>query len=161
MSVKSKETKTNAMRILDRADIPYQLCTYDCAEFIDGITVADRLGQDYEMTFKTLVTQGKSRQYYVFVIPVHRELDLKKAARIVAEKSMEMLPVSQITQITGYIRGGCTPVGMKKKYKTVIQQSALQQTEIAVSGGKRGVQIILTPQNLAKVTDGIFEDVIK
>lgn len=161
MSMKSKETKTNAMRILDRADIQYQLCIYDCAEFIDGITVADRLGQDYEMTFKTLVTQGKSKQYYVFVIPVHRELDLKKASRTVGEKSLEMLPVKEITQITGYIRGGCTPIGMKKKYVTVIQESALQQTEVAVSGGKRGVQIIVTPQDLARVTDGIFGDVIK
>lgn len=161
MSMKSKETKTNAMRILDRADISYQLCTYDCTEFIDGVTVADRLGQDYDMTFKTLVTQGKSKQYYVFVIPVHRELDLKKASRTVGEKSLEMLPVKEITQITGYIRGGCTPIGMKKKYPTVIQESALQQAEVAVSGGKRGVQIIVTPQDLARVTDGIFGDVIK
>lgn len=161
MSMKSKETKTNAMRILDRAKIPYQLCSYDCTEFVDGITVADRLGQDYEMTFKTLVTQGKSSQYYVFVIPVHRELDLKKASRIVGEKSLEMLHVKEIQNITGYIRGGCTPIGMKKKFPTVIQESALQQTQIAISGGKRGVQIIVAPQDLADVTDSIFGDVIK
>lgn len=156
-----KEVKTNAMRILDRAKIPYQLSTYDCTEFVDGVTVADQLGQDYEATFKTLVTQGKSGGYYVFVIPVHRELDLKKASRIVGEKSLEMLPVKEIQQVSGYIRGGCTPIGMKKKYPTVIQESARQQKQIAVSGGKRGTQIILTSEDLAEVTEGIFGDVIK
>ena len=149
------------MRILDRAKIPYQLCNYDCAEFVDGITVADQLGQDYEATFKTLVTQGKSGGYYVFVIPVHRELDLKKASRIVGEKGLEMLPVKEIQQVSGYIRGGCTAIGMKKRYPTVIHESARKQDQIAVSGGRRGTQIILTSQDLAKVTDGIFGDVIK
>ena len=156
-----KEIKTNAMRILDREKVPYQLCTYDCIEFVDGVTVADQLGQDYEATFKTLVTQGKSGGYYVFVIPVHRELDLKKASRIVGEKSLEMLPVKEIQQVTGYIRGGCTAIGMKKRYPTVIQESARQQKQIAISGGSRGTQIILTSQNFAEVTDGIFGDVIK
>lgn len=156
-----KEVKTNAMRILDRAKIPYQLCSYDCTEFVDGVTVADQLGQDYEATFKTLVTQGKSGGYYVFVVPVHRELDLKKASRIVGEKSLEMLPVKEIQQVSGYIRGGCTPIGMKKKYPTVIQESARQQKQIAVSGGKRGTQIVLTSEDLAEVTEGIFGDVIK
>ncbi|MDO4168086.1 MAG: Cys-tRNA(Pro) deacylase [Eubacteriales bacterium] len=156
-----KETKTNAMRILDRAKVEYQLNTYECEEFIDGIQVADQLGQDYEMSFKTLVTQGKSRQYYVFAIPVHRELDMKKAARAVGEKSLEMLPVKEINQVTGYIRGGCTPIGMKKRYPTVIHESALQQSRIAVSGGRHGTQIVLTPQDLAEVTNGKFEDVIK
>ncbi len=156
-----KEMKTNAMRILDRAKIPYQLCTYECKEFVDGITVADQLGQEYESTFKTLVTQGKSGGYYVFVIPVHRELDRKKASQAVGEKSLEMLPVKEIEQVTGYIRGGCTSIGMKKKYPTVIQESALQQPQIAVSGGRRGAQILLAPQDLAEVTDGIFGDVIK
>lgn len=156
-----KEIKTNAMRILDREKVPYQLCTYDCLEFVDGVTVADQLGQDYEATFKTLVTQGKSGGYYVFVIPVHRELDLKKASRIVGEKSLEMLPVKEIQQVTGYIRGGCTAIGMKKRYPTVIQESARQQKQIAISGGRRGTQIILTSQDFAEVTDGIFGDVIK
>lgn len=156
-----KEIKTNAMRILDREKVPYQLCTYDCIEFVDGVTVADQLGQDYEATFKTLVTQGKSGGYYVFVIPVHRELDLKKASRIVGEKSLEMLPVKEIQQVTGYIRGGCTAIGMKKRYPTVIQESARQQKQIAISGGRRGTQIILTSQDFAEVTDGIFGDVIK
>lgn len=156
-----KEIKTNAMRILDRAKIPYQLCTYECTEFVDGITAADQLGQDYEATFKTLVTQGKSGGYYVFVIPVHRELDLKKASRIVGEKSLEMLPVKEIQQVSGYIRGGCTAIGMKKRYPSVIHESARQQDHIAVSGGRRGTQIILTSQDLAEVTDGVFGDVIK
>lgn len=149
------------MRILDRAKVEYQLRIYDCKEFIDGVTVADQLGQDYEMTFKTLVTQGKSGQYYVLVIPVHRELDMKKASQVVGEKSLEMLPVKEIPKVTGYIRGGCTPIGMKKRYPTVMQDSALQQAQIAVSGGRQGAQIILTPQDLAEVTGCIFGDIIK
>lgn len=156
-----KELKTNAMRMLDHAKIPYQLNTYDCEEFIDGITVADQLGQDYETSFKTLVTQGKSKQYYVFAIPVHRELDMKKAAKAVGEKSLEMLPVKDINRVTGYIRGGCTPIGMKKMFPTVIQESAMEHEKIAVSGGRQGTQIVLAPQDLAQVTKGKFADVIK
>lgn len=159
--IMGKETKTNVMRISDRANIEYQLNIYECEEFIDGLTVAEQLGQDYEMSFKTLVTRGKSKQYYVFAIPVHRELDMKKAAKAVGEKSLEMLPVKELNQVTGYIRGGCTPIGMKKKYPTVIQESALKQTHIAVSGGRCGTQIVLTPQALAEVTGGKFKDIIK
>lgn len=156
-----KEIKTNAMRILDRAGVEYQFRTYACKEFIDGVTVADQLGQAYDMTFKTLVTRGKSGQYYVMVIPVHRELDLKKASQIAGEKNLEMLPVREIPAVTGYIRGGCTPIGMKKKYPTILQDSALQQAQIAVSGGRRGTQILLSPQDLEKVTGCIFGDIIK
>lgn len=156
-----KELKTNAMRMLDRAKIPYELNTYECEEFIDGINVADQLGQDYEMSFKTLVTIGKSRQYYVFSIPVHRELDLKKAAKAVGEKSVEMLPVKEINRVTGYIRGGCTPIGMKKPYPTVIQESARDQERIAVSGGRHGTQIVLKPDDLIRVTAGKYADVIQ
>lgn len=156
-----KETKTNAMRMLERAKIPYRLNLYECEEFIDGIDVADKLHQDYEMAFKTLVTVGKSGQYYVYAIPVHRELDLKKAAKAVGEKHVEMLPVRQINQITGYIRGGCTPIGMKKRFPTVIHESARQQKEIAISGGRHGAQIVLAPEDLATVTDAQFSDVIQ
>lgn len=156
-----KEAKTNAMRMLERAKISYQVNLYECEEFIDGIDVADRLGQDYEMAFKTLVTQGKSGQYYVYVIPVHRELDMKKAAKTVGEKSIDMLPVREINQITGYIRGGCTPIGMKKTFPTVIHESAKQQTEIAISGGRHGVQLVLSPNDLAVVTKAVFADVVK
>ncbi|MCH5267919.1 MAG: Cys-tRNA(Pro) deacylase [Lachnospiraceae bacterium] len=156
-----KEAKTNAMRMLERAKISYQVNLYECEEFIDGIDVADRLGQDYEMAFKTLVTQGKSGNYYVYVIPVHRELDMKKAAKAVGEKSVEMLPVREINQITGYIRGGCTPIGMKKPFPTVIHESAKQQAEIAISGGRHGVQIVLSPDDLATVIKADFADVIQ
>lgn len=119
-----KEVKTNAMRILDRQKIPYQLNTYECGEFIDGVTIADQLGQSYDMSFKTLVMIGKSRQYYVFALPVDKEVDMKKAAKAVGEKSVEMLPVKDINKVTDYIRGGCTPIGMKKQFPTVVDESA-------------------------------------
>ena len=119
-----KETKTNAMRILDRMKIPYTLNQYQCDEFIDGVHVADLLGQSYDESFKTIVTIGKSRSYYVFALPIDKEIDLKKAAKVVGEKNLELLPVKDINKVTGYIRGGCTPIGMKKQYKTVIHESA-------------------------------------
>lgn len=156
-----KESKTNAMRILDRQKIPYRLNSYECGEFVDGVTIADQLGQSYDISFKTLVTVGKSRQYYVFVLPVDREVDLKKAARAVGEKSVEMLPVKDINRVTGYIRGGCTPIGMRKQYPTVIHESAGELEEMIVSGGRLGEQIILKPSDLLKVTGGSFTDIVK
>ncbi len=156
-----KEVKTNAMRILDRMKIPYKLNQYECKEFIDGVTLADQMGQSYDMTFKTLVTVGKSRQYYVFAIPIDQELDMKKAAREVGEKNIEMLPVKDINKVTGYIRGGCTPIGMKKQYPTVIHQSALDLDEMIVSGGRLGEQIFLKPEDLQRATSGKFADIIK
>ena len=116
-----KETKTNAMRILERMKIPYEMRTYECDEFTDGIHVADLLGISYETMYKTLVTVGKSKAYYVFVIPIAEEIDFKKAAKSVGEKSLEMLPLKELTAVTGYVRGGCTSIGMKKKFKTIIQ----------------------------------------
>ena len=116
---KEKENKTNVMRILDKNKINYEVNTYECDEFIDGVHIADMLGQPYESTFKTLVTEGKSKNYYVFAIPIALELDMKKAAKAVGEKSIEMVHVKDINAVTGYIRGGCTPIGMKKQYKTV------------------------------------------
>lgn len=123
---KDKEVKTNAMRILDRNKVKYKVNTYECDEFIDGIHIADMLGQPYESSFKTLVTVGKSGNYYVFAIPIAEELDMKKAAKSVGEKSVEMLHVKDINSVTGYIRGGCTPLGMKKQYMTVVDSSAEQ-----------------------------------
>ena len=155
-----KEVKTNAMRILDRQKIPYQLNTYECGEFIDGVTIADQLGQSYDMSFKTLVMIGKSRQYYVFALPVDKEVDMKKAAKAVGEKSVEMLPVKDINKVTGYIRGGCTPIGMKKQFPTFIHESAADFDTIIISGGRLGVQLILSPQDLIKVTRGQFADII-
>ena len=157
---KEKEVKTNAMRILDKNKIPYQVNTYECDEFIDGIHIADKMNQPYEISFKTLVAVGKSKEHYVFAIPVDKEIDFKKAAKIVGEKSVEMIHVKDINSVTGYIRGGCTPLGMKKLYPTVIQESAKQFDEIIISGGKLGMQILLNPLDLAKVVNGKFADVI-
>ncbi|MCD8242180.1 MAG: aminoacyl-tRNA deacylase, partial [Lachnospiraceae bacterium] len=120
---KQKEVKTNAMRILESMKIPYQYHTYECGEFVDGIRVADQLGLPHEKVFKTLVTVGNSKNYFVFVIPIEEELDLKKAARAGGEKSVEMLHVKEINQVTGYVRGGCTAIGMKKQYVTRIDCS--------------------------------------
>lgn len=125
-----KEVKTNAMRILERSKIPYKLNRYECKEFIDGVHIADMLGQRYDMSFKTIVTIGKSGGYYVFALPVDKELDLKKAAKAVSEKNVELLPVKDINKVTGYIRGGCTPIGMKKQYPVIIHESALVFDEI-------------------------------
>lgn len=155
-----KEVKTNAMRILDRNKIVYHTKSYECDEFIDGIHVADINGDPYDQSFKTLVTKGKSGEHYVFVIPIDREIDMKKAAGVVGEKSIEMVHVKDINALTGYIRGGCTPLGMKKLFPTVIQESALQFEEIIISGGRIGLQIILSPRDLAKVVNGQFADVL-
>lgn len=156
-----KETKTNAMRILDRKKIPYEVYRYECKEFIDGVTIADMLGEPYEEVFKTLVTLGKSKDYFVFVIPIAEELDLKKAAKAVGEKSVEMIHVKDINKITGYIRGGCTAIGMKKDYKTVVHQSAKDIEHIIVSGGKNGIQIELLPEDYLKACNGIVADITK
>lgn len=156
-----KELKTNAMRILDRNKIPYEYQTYDCAVFIDGITVADKAGLPRAYVYKTLVTTGKSGEYYVFVIPIEAELDLKKAARTVKEKALEMLPVKQLLAVTGYIRGGCTAIGMKKQYSTVIDTTAQNLEFLYVSGGKQGMQIKLRPDDLKETAGAQYADVIK
>ena len=123
---KNKEVKTNAMRILEREKIPFEHYTYECEEFVDGIQVADMLRLPHEKVYKTLVTVGNSRNYFVFVLPIEAELDLKKAAKSVGEKSLAMIHVKEITSVTGYVRGGCTAVGMKKQYVTRIDASAKQ-----------------------------------
>ena len=160
MAKKDKEIKTNAMRILDKNKIPYEVVTYTCEEFIDGIHIADQLGQPYEISFNTLVTVGKSGNYYVFVLPVDKEVDLKKAAKCAGEKSVEMLHVKDINTVTGYIRGGCTPVGMKKLFPTYIHESAEHFDKIIISGGQLGAQIHLDPKELAKVVNAEFADII-
>lgn len=156
---KEKEIKTNAMRILEKNKISYQVHTYDCEEFVDGVSVAEQLGQPHEIVYKTLVTVGRSREYYVFVIPIEAELDLKKAAQAVHEKAIQMLPLKDLTAVTGYVRGGCTAVGMKKQFVTVIDATAQGFERIMVSGGKRGVQIELSPEDLRKAAGGSFADV--
>lgn len=156
-----KEPKTNAMRILEKEKIPYEIHRYECKEFIDGIAIADMLNEPYERVFKTLVTEGKSGGYFVFVIPIHKELDLKKAARAVHEKSVEMIHVKDINKITGYIRGGCTAIGMKKDYPTILDQSAEDQETIMVSGGKNGIQIELKPEDYLKACRGVMAPLIR
>lgn len=151
--------KTNAMRILERKKIPYRANFYHCEEFIDAIQIADLLHQDYDQTFKTLVSVGKSGKYYVFVIPIQKELDLKAAAKCVNEKSIEMLHVKDLKEITGYIRGGCTAIGMKKEYPTVIDSSISGFDEIIVSGGALGVQIFISPENFLRATNAKTEHI--
>ena len=160
MAKKAKEVKTNAMRILEKNKISFEVKTYDCDEFVDGVHIADMLGQPYDQSFKTLVMQGKSKEYHVFVLPVDTEVDLKKAARVVGEKSLEMVHVKDINAVTGYIRGGCTPIGMKKQYDTVVHESAKNFDQIIVSGGRLGSQILLAPEDLSKVTGGKFADIL-
>jgi len=158
---KQKEVKTNAMRILESMKIPYEHYTYQCDEFVDGLQIADMLSLPYEKVYKTLVTVGNSKNYFVFVIPIVEELDLKAAARSVGEKSVEMIHVKDINKITGYIRGGCTAVGMKKQFVTRIDSSALKQEKIIVSGGRIGSQLELLPQDLAKASRAEFADIIR
>ncbi len=149
------------MRILESMKIPYEHYTYECEEFIDGIQIADKLGLPHEKVYKTLVTVGNSKNYFVFVIPIAEELDLKAAARSVGEKSVEMIHVKDINAITGYIRGGCTAVGMKKQYVTRIDSSAEHMEKIIVSGGRIGSQLELTPMDLAKAARAEFADIIR
>ena len=154
------ENKTNVMRILDREKIPYKPHFYSADDgLIDGVSVAGKLGEEPERVFKTLVTKGASGAYRVFDIPVAKELDLKKAAKAVGEKSVAMIPVSTINAVTGYIRGGCSPIGMKKKYTTVLDASAAAFETIMISAGKIGTQVELSPGDLLRVTGGSYAEI--
>ena len=154
-----KEVKTNAMRILDKNKIPYEIINYECDEFIDGLHTAEATGAPVEQSFKTLVMQGKSKQYYVFVLPIAEEVDLKVAAKTVGEKSVEMIHVKDITAITGYVRGGCTPLGMKKQFPTVLSDSAKELSSVIISGGRIGFQIDLKPDDLLGLIRGKYGDI--
>ena len=155
-----KEAKTNAMRMLDKKKIAYEALTYEVDTFIDGMHCAELTGAPVDASYKTLVMQGKSKQYYVFVIPIACEVDLKKAARSVGEKSVEMIHVKDITKITGYVRGGCTALGMKKQFPTIIDDTAKGLDQMYVSGGKIGMQIKLKPDDLKKAANAEYADVI-
>ena len=156
------EFKTNVMRILDKEKIPYHAHEYPHGkEAVDGITVASLLGQDPSCVFKTLVTKGESGGFFVFVVPVECELDLKKCAKSVGEKWVEMIHVKDITKVTGYVRGGCSPVGMKKLFPTVFHITARDLDHIMVSAGKVGYQIELSPADLISVTSGICADIAR
>lgn len=157
-----KSEKTNVMRLLDKAKIKYEPHEYPHgSEAVDGITVAKLCGFDPECVFKTLVARGASKNVYVFVIPVSSELDLKKAAKAAGEKSVEMVKVSEINALTGYIRGGCSPVGMKKRYPTFINESVKAKNTVYVSAGKIGSQVELEPLALAEICGAQFSELVK
>ena len=158
---KQKEIKTNAMRILESMKIPFTHYTYECDEFVDGIQVADMLGLPHEKVYKTLVTVGNSKNYFVFVIPIAEELDLKKAAKSVGAKNVEMIHVKDINAITGYIRGGCTAIGMKKQFVTRVDESAILLETMIVSGGRIGSQIELAPDDLCRASAAEYSDLVR
>ena len=155
------EQKTNVMRILGQKKIRYSAHEYPHGEgAVDGVTVARMTGRDPACVFKTLVTRGASKEIYVFAIPVADELDLKKAAKAVGEKSVAMVHVSEINALTGYVRGGCSPIGMKKQYKNVLHSSILLQETVLVSAGKIGQQVELAPADLIGLTRGSTANIV-
>nr|SIP63103.1 Cys-tRNA(Pro) deacylase YbaK [uncultured bacterium] len=156
----AKQEKTNVMRTLERLKIPYQEHFYGDTEAISGVDVAAVLGEDPRRTFKTLVTVGKSRNHYVFMIPVAEELDLKKAASAVGEKALEMLKSKELLPLTGYVHGGCSPIGMKKQFRTVIHKAAQDYPTIMFSAGKIGYQVECSLDSLRKALPVECADVI-
>ena len=157
---KNKEEKTNVMRVLEQKKIAYTAHSYPHEEgmAVDGVTVAKSMGFDPAQVFKTLVARGASGQYYVFDVPVAESLDLKKAARAVGEKSIKMIHQKELLPLTGYIRGGCSPIGMKKHFPTFLDETAILYDEIGVSGGMRGVQVLLNPEALCEYVGAEFCD---
>lgn len=156
-----KIIKTNAMRILDSNSVKYQEKVLDIKEALDGVTCANMLGVELESTFKTLVTVSKSKNYYVFVVPVAEKLSLKKAASVVGEKDLSMLPQKELLALTGYVHGGCSPIGMKKVFKTVIDETAILFDKIIFSGGKIGYFIEVNPQDIVGVIPVEFKDIVE
>lgn len=156
-----KDLKTNAMRLLDLYNVEYKIHYYDAPEgFLDGVSVAMATGEDPIHVYKTLVIEGGSKENYVAVIQVAKELDLKKYAKVVGEKKVELIHVKDLTEKTGYIKGGCSPIGMKKLFKTIIDKSALELDYMIISGGKVGTQVELKPSNLCELIEATFEDII-
>lgn len=159
---KNKEEKTNVMRVLEQKKIAYTAHTYPHEEdmAVDGVTVAKSMGFDPAIVFKTLVARGASKQYYVFDVPVAENLDLKKAAKAVGEKSIEMIHQKELLPLTGYVHGGCSPVGMKKLFPTVFHETAENLETMIVSAGKIGYQVELAPRDLAALVRAKFADII-
>lgn len=154
------EFKTNVMRVLEQKKIKYMAHEYDHGEeAVDGVTVAEICGQNPAQVFKTLVAQGASKKVYVFVIPVAMKLELKQAAKAVGEKSIAMVHVNEINALTGYVRGGCSPIGMKKKYTTIYHSSIKEHETVMVSAGKIGYQVEISPDDLIKLTNGKIADI--
>ena len=158
MAKKEKEVKTNAMRILDRMKITYTHQSYECAEFVDGMETAKKLGLPFEKVYKTLVTVGSDKQHYVFVLPIESELDLKKAAKAAGVKSIAMVHVAELLALSGYVRGGCTAVGMKKQFPAFLDVSAQDKEKILVSGGRIGLQMELAPGDLLAACGGTYAE---
>ena len=155
-----KEEKTNVMRVLDGKKIPYESHSYEPDATMSGAEIAGILGEDTGKVFKTLVTQGKSGAYYVFVVPVEAELDLKKAAKAAGEKAVSMIKQKELLPLTGYVHGGCSPIGMKKQFPTFVHETAAGFEKMFVSAGKVGFQIELAPEDLISVTGCTMADIV-
>ncbi len=161
MAKKTKEEKTNVMRLLEQAKIPYKHYCYADTEAVSGTEVAAVLNQNPDQVFKTLVTVGKSGNHFVFVIPVNRELNLKKAAKAAGEKAIEMIKTKELLPLTGYIHGGCSPIGMKKPFSTFLHESASLFETILFSAGKIGYQVEVSPSDLQKIVPFSFADLVE
>lgn len=157
-----KQAKTNAVRLIEQKKIAHEIFEYTIndGEAVDGLTVAGKIGQPVEHVYKTLVATAGKGNYFVFVIPVDAELNLKAAAKVVGQKKIEMLPVKELLGLTGYIRGGCSPIGMKKLFPTIIEEAATALDYIIVSAGKIGMQIKLAPEDLQQATNGQFASIV-
>ncbi len=156
----AKNEKTNVMRLLEAANLPYLEKEYD-PEVVDGRSVASVLGQDPDCVFKTLVTQNQKKEHFVFCVPVNCELDLKKAAKAARAKSIEMIPQKELLPLTGYVHGGCSPIGLKKSFPVIVDETAQLFDVVFVSGGRRGFQIGISPFDLSKMTKCVFFDIAK
>nr|WP_027870390.1 Cys-tRNA(Pro) deacylase [[Eubacterium] cellulosolvens] len=157
----AKEAKTNAMRILDKGKVSYEVLSYECEAFIDGMHMAEATGAPVDQSYKTIVTKGKSGQHYVLVIPIAEEIDLKKAAKAVGEKAVEMVHVKELFGLTGYVRGGCSPIGMKKQFPTILDSSAERFDKIYISGGRVGLSLCVAPSDILKVSGGTFGQIVR
>lgn len=154
--------KTNAVRLCDAHGLSYSLFEYDSEDgALDGVSVAQKIGKPIEMVFKTLVTQGHSGQFYVFLVPVAESLALKKAAKAVGEKSIEMIPMKDLLKTTGYVKGGCSPIGMKKQFKTCIDETLILIDEIVFSAGRIGLQLMVPVEELEKILDYQTADLLE
>ena len=160
MAKSKKVTKTNAVRLLEQAKVNFSLIEYDSSDgLIDGVSVAEKTGQKVETVFKTLVTKANDKSLHIFIVPVGLELDLKKAAKAATVKKLDLLPLQDLTKETGYIRGGCSPVGMKRLYPTFIHQSAQELEKMIVSAGKLGLQMAVKPADLITLTKAKVVDI--
>jgi Cys-tRNA(Pro)/Cys-tRNA(Cys) deacylase len=155
-------SKTNALRLAECADLAFEAFEYDISDGkIDGVSIANKIGKSTDEVFKTLVTEAPGHEYFVFIVPAGANLDLKKAAAVVKRKSIEMIAQKELLPLTGYVHGGCSPLGMKKLFPTVIDETALLFDRICVSGGKVGLNIAVEPEALAKVINAVFYDIVK